>query len=312
MRGQLLLAELAAQPWALMPDRIALLSQVLTRWASGVVADDATIARVRADADRRDARRAAGRQVGGGVAVLPLYGVLTQRGNLVDEVSGPGSTSTQVFTAALRAAIADSSVAAVVIDCDSPGGSVYGIAELSDAIHVAKAQKPILVSINSLCASAAFWACSNATELFLTPGGEVGSIGVYVVHENIAKALEDEGVEVTLIGAGKYKTEASPFQPLSADARAHLQGRIDDYYSAFSQAVARGRRTSPARVRSGMGQGRVVGADEALSEMMIDGVATLNEVIARAQGASGAPGVRSSGRSTSALAIARLKLAELS
>ena len=66
-----------------------------------------------------------------GIAVLPLYGIVTQRGSIVEDVSGPGSTSTQQFASVLRQALADESVSQILIDIDSPGGSVYGVAELS-------------------------------------------------------------------------------------------------------------------------------------------------------------------------------------
>ena len=63
--------------------------------------------------------------------MLPLYGIVTQRGSMVEDVSGPGSTSTQQFASVLRQALADESVSQILIDIDSPGGSVYGVAELS-------------------------------------------------------------------------------------------------------------------------------------------------------------------------------------
>ncbi|NDU92296.1 MAG: S49 family peptidase, partial [Ferrovum sp.] len=163
-------------------------------------------------------------------------GVLTQRGNMVDALSGPGSTSTQMFTAALQDALADETVGQILIDIDSPGGSVYGVAELASEILNARSQKPVVAIANSLAASAAYWVGSAATEFYCTPGGEVGSIGVWQAHEDISGALLYEGIDVTLISAGKYKVEGNPYEPLTEEATAFLQSRVDEYYSVFVEA----------------------------------------------------------------------------
>ena len=60
-----------------------------------------------------------------------------------------------------------------------------------------------------------------------------------------------------------------------------MQSRVDDYYASFTKAVARGRGVPIAQVRDGMGQGRVLGADAALADGMVDGVATFDEVVRR-------------------------------
>ena len=214
-----------------------------------------------------------------GIAVLPLYGLVTQRGNMVDDVSGPGSASTQQFSAALRDALNDDTVSQILIDIDSPGGSVYGVAELADEILAARKQKPVVAIANSLAASAAYWIGCSAAELYVTPGGEVGSIGVWQAHFDYSQAMAAEGVSPTLISAGKYKVEGSPYAPLDEEAHGFMQSRVDDYYGTFTKAVARGRGAPLSQVRGGMGQGRVLGADAALAANMVDGIATFDEVI---------------------------------
>lgn len=280
MKQPLLIAECLATPWALMPERLTALTAVLMRWSQGMPAGDDVLARVDADKLVRDARRqAVSAAGGGGIAVLPLYGVITQRGNMVDDISGPGSVSTQLFSQALRQALADDTVSQILIDIDSPGGSVYGVSELADEIAAARTQKPVVAIANSLAASAAYWLGAQADELYVTPGGEVGSIGVWQAHFDYSQALAAEGVTPTLISAGKYKVEGNPYMPLDADAQGFLQSRVDDYYGAFTKAVARGRGLPISQVRDGMGQGRVLGADAALAQNMVDGVATFDDVL---------------------------------
>ena len=179
----------------------------------------------------------------------------------------------------MRQALADESVSQILIDIDSPGGSVYGVAELADEIVAARAQKPIVAIANSLAASAAYWIGCSASEFYVTPGGEVGSIGVWQAHFDYSQALAAEGVTPTLISAGTYKVEGNPYAPLDPEAQAFMQSRVDDYFLTFSKAVAKGRGVPIAQVRNGMGQGRVLGADAALEQNLVDGIVTLDEAI---------------------------------
>lgn len=280
MRHALLIAEFLATPWALMPERLSALTSVLVRWSADIAADEETMLKVRADAAAIEARREETARVGNGaIAVLPMYGVVAQRGGSVRDVSGPGVMSTEAFAQSLRAAVADDSIGGVLIDIDSPGGSVYGVNELADEIYAARSKKPVVAIANSLAASAAYWLGSSASEFYVTPGGEVGSIGVLAAHEDLSKKFETQGVKTTLVSAGKYKAEGSPFEPLGQDARDALQARVNEYYAGFTRAVARNRGTTAATVRNGMGQGRVVNAQTALAENMVDGVATFDQVV---------------------------------
>ena len=284
MNRQLLLSEFLTTPWALMPERLQAMAGVLTRWSAGEPPTDEAMFQIQSERVLRDTRKQmAAANAGSGIAVLPLYGVVTQRGNMVDDISGPGSTSTQQFTSALRQVLADDTVGQILIDIDSPGGSVYGVAELASEIIKARAQKPVVAVANSLAASAAYWIGCSASEFYVTPGGEVGSIGVWQAHFDYSKALEEEGVKTTLVSAGKFKVEGNPYVPLDPQAQAFMQSRVDDYYNAFIQSVAVGRGVSVEDVRNGMGEGRVLGSDAALAQRMVDGIASFDDVLARMQ-----------------------------
>ena len=284
MNKQLLLSEFLTTPWALMPERLQAMSGILTRWSAGEPPSDETMFQVNTDRVLRDSRKQmAAASTGSGIAVLPLYGVVTQRGNMVDDISGPGSSSTQQFTSVLRQMLADDTVGQILIDIDSPGGSVYGVSELASEIIKARAQKPVIAVANSLAASAAYWIGCSASEFYVTPGGEVGSIGVWQAHFDYSKALEEDGVKPTLISAGKFKVEGNPYVPLDEQAQAFMQSRVDDYYNSFVEAVAIGRGVSINDVITGMGEGRVLGADAALAQNMVDGIATFDDVLAKMQ-----------------------------
>jgi signal peptide peptidase SppA len=192
-----------------------------------------------------------------------------------------GATSVEGLRADFRTAMADPDVARIVFDVDSPGGSVEGIEELGEEIRAARGQKPMTAVANYLMASAAYWLASQADEIVASPSSLVGSIGVYAVHQDWSGAYEQAGVKPTLIKAGKYKAEGIDFEPLSEDAIAHFQESVDDSYEAFTAAVAKGRDTTPAAVRSGYGEGRALTARRAKAEGLVDRIDTLEGAYGR-------------------------------
>lgn len=204
----------------------------------------------------------------GGLAVIPVYGPISHRPSMWSAFFG--GTSTMRISEQLRIALEDPSVSRIVLDIDSPGGTVDGVPELAGEILAARAKKPITAIANSLATSAAYWLAAQATELIVAPSGEVGSIGVFALHTDYSKALENEGIKVTFIKAGKYKTEGNPYEPLGDEARAAFQSRIDDWMAMFVKSVALGRGVTSDKVRQTYGQGRCVAAAEAVRLGMAD------------------------------------------
>lgn len=258
--------------WAMMPEAMPKFVQVVNRWAIGAKLDKEAVQEIMAGRPKKLAA------VEGGVAILPVFGVIAQRMNIMQEVS-EGGTSTEMLGAAFESAMNDSTVGAVVLNIDSPGGSVYGVEELADKIYKARGSKPVYAVANSLAASAAYWIGSAADQFFVTPSGEAGSIGVLAMHADWSKFNEKMGVSPTYIHAGKYKVEGHSDAPLDDEARRALQASVDSYYGSFTDAVARHRGATSRDVRSGFGEGRVVRAAKAAELGMTDGVKTLQQVV---------------------------------
>ena len=255
---------IAASAWSIVPERGLELLAALELRASGIL--------VGVEAARFGGRAAL--PGGKSVAVLPVYGPLAQRGALC-------GTSVQGVMDDLRKAMADPNVAAVVLDVDSPGGNTYGIDEASSQMFAMRGSKPMIAVANSVMASAAYWLASAADEIVVTPGGDIGSIGVYAVHTDQSGANARQGVIPTIVSAGKYKAEHSPFGPLTEESKGSLQKMVDEKYAMFVNAVARNRRTSSDAVAGGYGEGRMVGAKEAVAAGLADRVGTLDETLAR-------------------------------
>lgn len=276
-----ILAAAAATPWAIHPEKGRVIADFLTRKAfgeeSGVLAEDqfeqAFAEHLAAKQDKKKRKPSAT------VGVIPIHGTITQRADFFSEWSG--GASTESIGMVLDEFAADPSVDAIVLDVDSPGGTVYGVEELAMKIHAATKVKKVIAVANSLMASAAYWLGSQASELVVTPNGEVGSIGVYLMHRDRSAAMESRGEKVTFIQAGELKTAGHPYGPLDDTGRAVLQKGVDEYYDKFIRAVARGRNTSLTAVRSGFGKGDVVRAEEAIRENMADRIGTLDDVLGR-------------------------------
>lgn len=220
-------------------------------------------------------------KVTGNVAILPIQGVIQQRGSIWDEIFG--GTSTQSLGASFVRAVNDDRVGAVVFDVDSPGGTTAGVEELSDLIHIGSQRKPVVAVANSQMASAAYWLSSQVgskqLRLVASPGADAGSIGVFMMHQDVSGMMEQEGVHVTFVQAGKYKTETSPFEALSDEAREHLQAQVDATYEVFVANVARGRGVAKSVVKEGFGQGRMFHAAQAAEMGLVDRVATMGRVL---------------------------------
>lgn len=262
-------------PWAILPAKLTEITAFIESAAAG---EKLTAEEITAQFGSAAQRQTDNRQ-GGAVAVLPVFGTISQRANMLSEYSG--GTSVERLTEDFREALNDDAVSSIVLRVDSPGGSVYGVTELSDEIYQARGRgKRILAVVDPLMASAAYHIGSSADEIVVTPSGEAGSIGVLALHLDYSKFMEAKGVDPTYISAGKYKTEGNPYEPLTEEAKVAIQADVDDYYAMFVDTVARNRGTTAKAVREGYGEGRVLGAKKAVAEGLADRIDTFDSVIA--------------------------------
>lgn len=279
MRYAHILSFVLEHPWAVTRPMLQTIAGVLGRRAAGHQASEQEIAAALTN------RRALPQPEGGAIAVIPVYGVLVPRANMMSDMSG--GTSFDALTAKLREALGNPNVSTIVLDVDSPGGSVAGATEFAREVMRARTKKPIVAIANFTMASAAYWLASCATEIVASPSAAVGSVGVFTIHEDLSKALEMEGIKQTYISAGKYKTEANDTTPLSPEAEAFIQKRVDEAYALFCGDISKGRGVPLDDVRTGFGQGRTLSAQEALSIGMVDKIATFDATIARLMNGSG-------------------------
>lgn len=299
------LAALYGTPWAIDAGKLEQVAAFLDRYTEGL---RMTLEELQAAGFAPRAESGDGASVGGTatIAVIPIVGTIVQRAASVANASGGGLVSMERTAQNFRAALNDPRVDAIVLDIDSPGGTITGVMELADEIYAARGRKAIVAVANAYAASAAYWLGSAAGEFVAIPSGEVGSIGVFALHKDISASEQSQGIKTSLISAGKYKTAGNPWEPLSEDARTLMQGRVDEAYRRFVKTVARNRGTTEDAVRNGYGEGSIVSADQAKREGMIDRVATLEETLARLASSQSRAAVRNKNRER-ALALASLQ-----
>lgn len=190
-----------------------------------------------------DAQLDWGWSVKDGVAMMEIAGPLVEHGGygLCDFMHGYDT-----IMAAIVEGDDDARVGGMLVRFDTPGGPVAsGIYDLAAFLQARKAKggaKPLWAICEMAC-SAGYWIASQFDRVLAPQAGLIGSIGVVMVHENHAAALEKFGVEITTIEApeGGFKTEGAWWKALSEESRAALQSDINELFNAFTSTVEAGR-----------------------------------------------------------------------
>ena len=209
-----------------------------------------------------------------GVAVIPVKGVIAKGISSMDRISG--ATDVDEIGEMISVAVADESVDAIVLDVDSPGGSVAGVPELSDAVYAATKSKPVIAHTASLMASAAYWISAKANAIYATQSAEVGSIGVYlpILDESGAYAAAGYRMEVLKSAESPLKGAGIPGTSLTPEQRADLQAGVDYLYGMFAQAIKMRRKPASEAMR-----GQTLFGAQALSAGLVDSIGSLTDAI---------------------------------
>ena len=195
-------------------------------------------------------------QVNKGVAIISMEGVLAKKMNLLTQISG--GTSMQQVGQAVQTAADSPDIRAIVLNVDSPGGTVDGTQDLATVIaQVRRSGKPITAFTGGMMASAALWIGAAAGRIVI--GGDttaVGSIGVIATHTDLSKRDEAQGIKTTEIVSSRFKNVPSAHEPLSEEGRDLLQQTVNHLHRVFVRDLAsfRGVEAEELNERAGTGQ----------------------------------------------------------
>lgn len=273
--------DVVTSPWAILPEKLLEIRAIYETHLRGEKID---IAGIEARLGRPLANEPAPYQIVDNVAIITLEGVIAKRLNLFSKMSG--GVSSQLVSRDIKQALADDDVRAIILVTDSPGGTVDGTQELAQLVR--SANKPIVTWSDGTIASAAYWIGSAANQVFVSGGTvQVGSIGVVATHVDMSRAEEAAGVKTTEVVAGRYKRIASQHAPLSEEGRKSIQDSVDYLYSIFVADVATHRGVSVDTVLENMADGRVFLGTQAIDAGLVDGVSTLDDLIAKLSAGNG-------------------------
>src|SRR5699024_4466041 len=211
------------------------------------------------------------------IAVLHLNGTIqnTPTGLIVDE-----TYNHPLFLQMIETAAEDPTVEGIILQVDSPGGTVIDTAEIHR--HLVEVQedydKPIYVSMGNMAASGGYYVAAPAEKIFAEKATMTGSIGVIMESINIAELAENHGIEFNTIKSGKHKDIMSPGRKMTDEEEDIMQSMIDEMYDDFVEVIVDGRGLSESHVRE-VGDGRLYTGRQAVDNGLVDDIGTFDDTI---------------------------------
>lgn len=211
-------------------------------------------------------------EIQGTTEIIKCYGTLVMHPE--DIAMSECGCAMEDLSAAIDAAENNPKISRIIYDFRTPGGTVTGIPETGRKIQYSR--KETIAFTNSECCSGGLWLAAQCQRFYATQSSRVGSCGVYCMTLDMSKAIEDAGMKVNAIFAGKYKLLGASFKPLTDDERAILQSRVDKIYSQFKDAMETWRIVDDKN----FGNGLIFDGDEAAEIGFTDGVVeSMDEIL---------------------------------
>lgn len=181
----------------------------------------------------------------------------------------------------------DDKIAGAILRINSPGGSAGASSELAREIEALNKEKPVLVSISDMCCSGGYMAAVAAKEIWSSPMGLIGSIGVIIQVPDVQNLTEKIGLKMRVIKSSEMKDIGSPFRDMTDDERKVFEDLIEDGYNDFVDYVTDKRpkiieaNTDKETVKKQIATGAIFTANQALKSGLIDRIGTYYDVVER-------------------------------
>ncbi|MBI4248100.1 MAG: signal peptide peptidase SppA [Elusimicrobia bacterium] len=202
-----------------------------------------------------------------------LIGVVSLRGPIYDSDESRmfGAPRIEAWVRRFKRLIEKENVKAIVIEINSPGGSVGAVQEIFSQVKKmrSKTEKPIIAYVGDVAASGGYYVASACDKIVVHPGSLTGSIGVIFSVSNFTELMKKVGVQMTPIKSGKHKDIGSPTRNMTDEERKLLQELIDDAYGQFLSAVSEGRNMPLEQLRP-LADGRIFTGAQARKLGLVD------------------------------------------
>lgn len=220
-----------------------------------------------------------------GIATIGVYGPLVARTGNLNMCSR--MTAYETIGSKFMAAVKDPACLSIVMDIDSPGGTVSGAFDLANLILANRGAKPIHAIVNHSAYSAGYLIASACDTISIGETGGVGSIGVMMQHMDYSKMLDEEGIKVTTLTRGDYKDAGNPAEPLSDPALEQFNKDLDMFYGKFVNFVSSSRKMDVKSVIDT--QARCYYGQDAIDTGLADTLETPRQAIQRVYDAQAKP-----------------------
>jgi len=204
----------------------------------------------------------------GKLGIITLEGVMGTKLSWMEEMCG--GCSIEALQAAIESAYNDPTIARVLFDISSPGGTACGTPETAGMVADLSRKKETFSASIDICGSAAQWVAAQCRTSYGTTNGTYGSIGCFIAKLDLSKQREMEGENLQIIRGGKYKAMGMD-APLTDDERALLQAIVDENTEAFRNDVRAGReRFAKKKVSDETMQGQIFSGTQAIQNGLLD------------------------------------------
>ncbi len=211
------------------------------------------------------------------IAVIPLEGIISY------SVQGAtGNSMVEEFKSALEQAEEDDNVAAVIISVDSPGGEITASDVLYNSLQEFSSEKPVLVFMNAIGASGAYYTACGANWIMCHPTTFTGSIGVIVSTLNYQDLFGKIGLQSIVFKSGKFKDMLSGTREITPEEREYVQGLVMQSYDRFLGIVSESRKLNAVNLRNGAADGRILSGTDALESGLVDQLGYIENAYAKA------------------------------
>lgn len=217
------------------------------------------------------------------VAVISLSGPI-QSESTSGFLFGGSSITPQLVRSYLERARNDSAVKAVVLQVESPGGSVAACQEIVN--EIAQLKKPVVVSFGTLAASGGYYISAKANKIVALPGSLTGSIGVISEVPNLEGLYDKLGIKMDVFTAGKYKDMYAGVREMTPEERVLMQDMTEQLYDQFVRTVAEGRGLSEDKVRE-LATGQLYTGEQAKALGLVDELGGLDTAVDSAASLAG-------------------------
>lgn len=205
--------------------------------------------------------------------------VVVASGDITEGTGGPGMVGGISTANLIRSVREDSSVKAVVLRIDSPGGSAYGSELIRRELELTRAAgKPVVVSMGDVAASGGYWISLAADEVIADPSTVTGSIGVFAIVPTAEKVGEKLGIHTAGVTTTWLADAYNPLRPLDPRVGQLIQSSIDHVYDEFTTKAAIARKTTPAKIDE-VGQGRVWTGAQAKERGLVDRLGSYGDAL---------------------------------